>query len=1014
MVYPPNGKGNDDIKSAEEHTLKDSQSVKHNERDINTRRSEEGQGRENTATNTRKHKIEGGEKAGIQPPKKTKDNPNACNTEEENELKGQRVKEVNETRAKRRKPRPILKSNSSLPDEYQSSPRMRGRKKSGDGRNLEEVAAMDTGDDVPSADATACSVSEDCIEDKVEGGVAAKNNNTPIEEDQPENAQNEEPLVSQNGAKGGEEPSSPSTNFDLAASAHLSIDTAHIAKDGAGGKSPPQPSPGERTEDVLVGELGPVLWNRKRRRSSSSTPTSTSSSGQLVDKDKLICEVASNQIKQDEKVETERRPPDEMENCSSSVECAARADLQSPDLPSPVKLCEAEDVSAAPSSVLATKPLLKEEEEDHVPPCADEGNDYVPQLEQHLKMRQLTPKSQPLASSMLAKKEEEEAFHVEDTTPIECDSDRLDEPKPLEGNKTELVKKQAEVSNEDENLHVVKSDLNECIASGDGGAKGNSGTEPEDVASCEVKDAAKQQCKLVDNHQPSVLTDKAISSKGEDLPIEPQGDVSTALKLPASANGEEGGGIAPLQHQSSSAEVCPWVQCNQCHKWMRLPPHVQPSSLSEKWACKDNVWDPNSQSCEMVEEEVVANEKTPSNRLNSSTTSNAHGVPSEVNADQWVQCEADHCHKWRRVPASVNLETLPDKWFCHMNTWDSARARCEAPEEKDEQLLQPNSRPLNQMPDGRGRRPGLGTSRPSPNLPTYPPPTPKPRGRPRRSSLTNGMAALNNAAALPSSPIKWVQCDEKSCKKWRCLPPGVDPKSLPEKWFCSMNTDKRFASCNAPEQLEEPVKRTVSPTTPHSFGGLNASTVGEGRGEYQGRGRSYILARQAKPNGKLSYREIMFSANGNLKAPFAEYGVALRMQMPLCGGVDEGMGKACSHVHHPLLRTASCYPRCGTYEAEIGVRQKVQSACSSTEFISPCKIYGQVLLADNVPPDLSTPTIIKQEHVNSHLRMLELDGIVESNEDGGFRLTSNGLVPNSRFMHGRPLKLVKAWRREQG
>ncbi len=1009
MVHSPNGKkGDDDIESAEEHTFKGSQSAKHNERDVKARKSEEGQGGENTGTNIRNNKIGGGEKAGIKPPQKTKDNPNACNTEEENELKGQRVKEVNETRTKRRKPRPILKSNSSFSDEYQSSPRLRGRKKSGGGGNLEEAAAMDTGDDVPSSDATACSASEDCMEDNVEGGVAAKNNNPLIEEGQPENAQNEEPLVSQNGAKGGEEPSSPSTNIDLAASAHLSIDTAHVAEDSEGGKSPPpQPSPDERTEDVLVGELEPVLWNRKRRRLSSSTPTSTSSSGQLVDKYKLICGVASNQIKQDEKVETERQPPDEMENCSSSVECAARADLQSLDLPSPVKPCEAEDVSAAPSSVLATKPLLKKEEESHMPPHAEEGNDCLPQLEQHLKMGQLTPKSQPLA------KKEEEAFHVEGTTPIECDSDRLGEPKPLEGNKSELVKKKAEVSSEDENLHVLKPDLNECIASGDGGAKGNSGTEPEDVASCEVKDAAKQQRKLVDIHQPSVLTDKAISSKGEDLSSEPQGDVSVALKLPASTNGEEGGGVAPPQHQSSSAEVYPWVQCNQCHKWRRLPPHVQPSSLSENWVCRDNVWDPNRQSCEMVEEEAAANEKTSSNRLNHSTTSNAHGVPSEVNADQWVQCEADYCHKWRRVPAPVNLETLPDKWFCHMNTWDPARARCEAPEEKDEQPLQPSSKPLNQMPAGRGRRPGLGTSRASPNLPTSPPP-PKPRGRPRRSSITNGMATLNHAAASPSSPIKWVQCDEKSCKKWRCLPPGVDPKSLPEKWFCSMNTDKRFASCNAPEQLEEPVKRTAPPTTPHTFYSLNASTVGEGRGGYQGRGRSYILARQTKPNGKSSYREIMFSANGNLKAPFTEYGVALRMQMPLCGGVDEEMGKAYSHVHQPLLRAASCCPRCGTYEAEIGVRQKVQSACSSTEFISPCKIYGQVLLADNAPPDLSSPTIIKQEHVNSHLRMLELDGIVESNKDGGFRLTSNGLVPNSRFMHGRPLKLVKAWRREQG
>ncbi len=1043
MVYSPTWKkGIDAIESTEEHTLSDSHSARLNERDVNAGRSEEDQGGESTSMHSRKHKIGGGEKSGIKTPKKTKDNPkDACSsTEEENEqlMKGKRVKEADETRTKRRKPRqpPTLKNNSSLSDEYQSSPRIKGRKKSGSGSGeiLKEAAAMDTGDDVvpPPTQASVCSrLNEDCMEDKkVEGeGIdVVKNNNPPIkdEDHQPENARNEEPLVSPNGTKGGEEepPSSPSVCIDSAA--HLLIDTAaHVAEDGEGGgksPSPPQPSPSEQTEDVSIGNLEPVPCNRKRRLS-SLTPTPTSSSGQLVDEDKLIPGiVANNQIKQGDKLETEEKrhqPPDRMEICTSNEECSVRADdLQSLDLPPPVKSHEVEEEVVPTdtcSSPVATKSSLKGEEEDHVPPSrAEENNDCLPQLEQHVKMGQpLTPKSQPLPLLMSVKKEEK-ALHVENTAPpVKCkSSDRLGESKlPLEGNKSELVKKQAKVSSEGEKFRDVKPDRNECIASGDRGAKGNSGTEPEDVAaSCGIEDDANN------NHQPSVLTDKAVSSKGEDLPSEPQGgDISVALKPPASTNGEEGGGVASLQHQSSSsAEEFPRVQCTQCQEWRKLPLHVQPSSLSEKWVCKDNIWDQNGQSC-VIGGEVAGNEKVSSNRLNHSPTSNAHGVPSEVNADQWVQCEADYCHKWRRVPASVNLETLPDKWFCHMNMWDSARARCEAPEEKDEQqLLQPSRKPLNQMPAGHGQRNGLGSSRANPNSPTSLPPPPKPRGRPRRSSLSNGTAAPNNATAPPSSPIKWVQCDEKSCKKWRCLPPGVDPKSLPEKWFCSMNTDPRFASCNAPEQLEEPVKGPAPPNAPHSFGSLNSSTVGEGKGEFQGHGRSYILARQAKPNGKLSYREIMFSANGNLKAPFAEYEVALRMQMPLSGRVDDATGNTCSHVHQPLLRTASCYPRCGTYEAEIGIRQKVQSACSSIEFISPCKIYGQVLLADDAPPGLSTPTIIKQEHVNSHLRMLELDGIVESNKDGGFRLTANGIVPNSRFMHGRPPKLVKAWRREQG
>ena len=56
-----------------------------------------------------------------------------------------------------------------------------------------------------------------------------------------------------------------------------------------------------------------------------------------------------------------------------------------------------------------------------------------------------------------------------------------------------------------------------------------------------------------------------------------------------------------------------------------------------------------------------------------------------------VQC--DHCRKWHNVPSSVDLDALPDLWFCSMNTWDPPEeARCDlrrkmgvvAPEKADE------------------------------------------------------------------------------------------------------------------------------------------------------------------------------------------------------------------------------------------------------------------------------------------------------------------------------------------
>ncbi|XP_053483636.1 MORC family CW-type zinc finger protein 3-like [Ictalurus furcatus] len=45
-----------------------------------------------------------------------------------------------------------------------------------------------------------------------------------------------------------------------------------------------------------------------------------------------------------------------------------------------------------------------------------------------------------------------------------------------------------------------------------------------------------------------------------------------------------------------------------------------------------------------------------------------------------------------------------------------------------------------------------------------------------------------------------IQCD--NCLKWRKLPDGIDPKKLPEKWFCRMNADPQFRSCTDEEEPE--------------------------------------------------------------------------------------------------------------------------------------------------------------------------------------------------------------------
>ena len=59
-------------------------------------------------------------------------------------------------------------------------------------------------------------------------------------------------------------------------------------------------------------------------------------------------------------------------------------------------------------------------------------------------------------------------------------------------------------------------------------------------------------------------------------------------------------------------------------------------------------------------------------------------VPDEYhhdNTSEWVQCDHPFCLKWRRVPAFVNMKSLPDKWVCTDNYWDASKASCDVAEE---------------------------------------------------------------------------------------------------------------------------------------------------------------------------------------------------------------------------------------------------------------------------------------------------------------------------------------------
>lgn len=142
-----------------------------------------------------------------------------------------------------------------------------------------------------------------------------------------------------------------------------------------------------------------------------------------------------------------------------------------------------------------------------------------------------------------------------------------------------------------------------------------------------------------------------------------------------------------------------WAQCDTCAKWRRLKDVTDAKRLPKKWFCHMNS-DPNHNTCEAPEEE---DDKDPDQRLRKHfgrwvrrlqqsekaearlpTFQSTRGKKRPLSEQEWIQCCAPNCGKWRALHRSMEARTILEKhpvWFCVMNTWDEAMASCSAPQE---------------------------------------------------------------------------------------------------------------------------------------------------------------------------------------------------------------------------------------------------------------------------------------------------------------------------------------------
>eukprot|EP00598_Pedospumella_elongata_P011338 CAMPEP_0184991476 /NCGR_PEP_ID=MMETSP1098-20130426/36732_1 /TAXON_ID=89044 /ORGANISM="Spumella elongata, Strain CCAP 955/1" /LENGTH=1011 /DNA_ID=CAMNT_0027516907 /DNA_START=57 /DNA_END=3092 /DNA_ORIENTATION=+ len=229
---------------------------------------------------------------------------------------------------------------------------------------------------------------------------------------------------------------------------------------------------------------------------------------------------------------------------------------------------------------------------------------------------------------------------------------------------------------------------------------------------------------------------------------------------------------------------------------------------------------------------------TATQRQASTGSLGALGAPAagtgETGAVNWVQC--NKCRKWRKVPERIDVDALPEIWFCTLNTWNPMVARCGARQEPDDPVV-----PV--AVDGAaaaaaGGAKGVGRAR-------------------RQQSNTIGNSASYNALPSLASPIappgtikkvQWVQCERRNCKKWRKVPGAIDMEQFPEKWYCEMNTwDADSASCDAPE---------ASDSENEQPGGAAS--------------RQQLILANSKGANALSYRRIIFGTDGRIRVCFSD------------------------------------------------------------------------------------------------------------------------------------------------
>jgi hypothetical protein len=217
----------------------------------------------------------------------------------------------------------------------------------------------------------------------------------------------------------------------------------------------------------------------------------------------------------------------------------------------------------------------------------------------------------------------------------------------------------------------------------------------------------------------------------------------------------------------------------------------------------------------------------------------------------WVQC--NKCTKWRKVPGSIDVESLPDIWYCNLNTWEPLMAKCSVKEDSTEpsiispQLITEDDYEKSNIANNRPKRAASSTNISQQQQHSQSFATSNNQTHNQRNSSKEIITDQPGNKGI-KKVTQWVQCERRNCKKWRKVPVTIDFESLPEKWFCEMNIwNVDRASCDGPEESDSETEQESAHT-----------------------GRSQLLLANSKGPKDLSYRRIIFGTDGRIRPCYNE------------------------------------------------------------------------------------------------------------------------------------------------